>query len=316
MASSTRISARPADTDTTPVSVTAAELIALRHAAQGLQLRAGRIRSLQGQHYLSPFKGRGMEFDESRPYQPGDDIRSLDWRVTARSGKPHTKQYREERERPVILAVDYRRPMFFATQGVFKSVQAAHCAALLAWRATQQGDRLGGFIFSEQDHWELRPSLRASATLHFLEQLAERGQSAPPASTDPDTLRPALARLRRVARPGSLIAVISDFRDLDEPGAAQLAQLARHNEVVLIFVYDRLETELPPAGRYRISDGRQERLLDSQDPQARRDYAARFAQRRARLTQLCRHQRMLLLPCATHEAPLQQLQRGLLLPTP
>ncbi len=313
MAGKTSVDARPARDDTSPVSVNAAELISLRHAAQGLQLRAGRIRSLQGQQYVSPFKGRGMEFDESRPYQPGDDVRSLDWRVTARSGKPHTKLYREERERPVILAVDYRPSMMFATQGVFKSVQAAHCAALLAWRATQQGDRVGGFIFTDQDHWEMRPSLRASATLHLLEQLAVRGQTQPVAGdANPDALRNALARLRRVVRPGSLVTVISDFRGLDDSGAAHLAQLSRHNELVLIFIYDPLERELPPAGRYRVTDGRRERLLDSQGTQTRSDYAARFTQRRERIAQLCMRHRMLLIPCATHETALERLRTGLM----
>ena len=88
-----------------------------------------------------------MEFDESRLYQPGDDIRNMDWRVTARTGKPHTKLFREERERPVFVWVDYRAPMFFATQGVFKSVFVARMAALIAWNAVQQGDRIGGLIF-------------------------------------------------------------------------------------------------------------------------------------------------------------------------
>ncbi len=301
----------------TPVAVTTRELIDLRHAAQSLVLRAGRIRALQGQNYLSPFKGRGMEFDESRPYQPGDDIRSLDWRVTARTGKPHTKLFREERERPVILAVDYRPPMFFATRGVFKSVQAARAAALLAWRATQQGDRLGGFIFSGEAHWEARPRLGAAAALHLLEQLAQRGQA--PRETrsgaNPDSFSQALARLRRVVRPGSLVALISDFRHLGEGGAAHLAQLARHNEVILLFIYDPLEQSLPQAGQFRVGNQQREFTLDTGNPAAREAYAQQFMQRRQQLEQLSLHYRMRLVPLSTREDPMNQLQKGLLLRT-
>ena len=290
------------------------DLIALRHAAEGLNLRATRVRSLQGQNYLSPFKGRGMEFDESRPYTSGDDIRSLDWRVTARTGKPHTKLFREERERPVIVAVDYRRAMFFATQGSFKSVVAARCAALLAWRAAQQGDRLGGFIFSQQDHWEGRPGLGSAATLHFLQQLVTRGQinqQHAEREASPETFNKAMARLRRVARPGSLIALISDFRQLGASAEAHLAQLSRHNELVLIFIYDPLEAHLPPAGQYRVADRGRELTLDTWSERARTEYTERFSRRKNRIRRLCLRQRMIFLPCATNDDPLLRLQQGL-----
>jgi uncharacterized protein (DUF58 family) len=301
------------------IHVSTAELIGLRHAAQSLNLHASRIRSLHGQNYLSPFKGRGMEFDEARPYQPGDDIRSLDWKVTARSGKPHTKLFREERERPVIVAVDFRPAMFFATQGVFKSVIAAKCAALLAWCATRQGDRLGGFIFSDKEHREWRPTLRAAATLHFLEQLAERGSPKRDGNdhvANPDTFINAMARLRRVTRPGSLIALLSDFRDLDASSEAHLAQLARHNELMLIFIYEPLETSLPPAGQYRVAGSGREILLDTRDESARKEYAQRFSDRRARVERLCKRHRMVFLSCATTDDPLERLQQGLILRQP
>jgi len=297
------------------VQLATSDLIALRHAAEGLSLRATRVRSLQGQNYLSRFKGRGMEFDESRPYSSGDDIRSLDWRVTARTGKAHTKLFREERERPVMVAVDYRPAMFFATQGCLKSVIAAKCAALLAWRAAQQGDRLGGFIFSAQDHWEGRPRLGGAATLHFLQQLATRGrierhETQPGA--DPEAFARAASRLRRVARPGSLIVLISDFRQLDDRAEAHLAQLSRHSELVLIFVYDPLEMQLPPAGQYRVADRRREAILDTRSERARSDYAERFNSRRNRVQRLCARQGMIFLPCATNDDPLLRLQQGLM----
>ena len=135
-----------------PVAVTTSGLIALSRKSRGLSLRTGMISALQSGDYQSAFKGRGMEYDESRLYQPGDDIRNIDWRVTARSGKVHTKLFREERERPVHLWVDFRAPMFFATRGKFKSVIAAELASLFAWRANRQGDGIGGIVFSENTH--------------------------------------------------------------------------------------------------------------------------------------------------------------------
>ena len=118
-----------------PAVVSQAGLIRLRDPARHLSLDALRIRARRGGNYLSHFKGRGMEFDEARLYQDGDDPRSIDWRLTARTGRAYTKLFREERERPVFCWVDQRPAMQFATRGVFKSVQAARLSALLGWAA-------------------------------------------------------------------------------------------------------------------------------------------------------------------------------------
>ena len=139
-----------------PASICAARLIALNRESRGLSLRAGLISAAQAGDYQAAVKGRGMEYDESRPYQAGDEIRHIDWRVTARTGKAHTKLFREERERPVWLWIDFRAPMFFATRGRFKSVLAAELAALFAWTAARQGDRVGGMVFAEATRHELR----------------------------------------------------------------------------------------------------------------------------------------------------------------
>ena len=132
-----------------PVSVSQAGLIRLSAPARAIALDALRVNSLQTGAYVSHFRGRGMEFDESRPYQPGDDPRSIDWRVTARSTTAYTKLFREERERPVLVMVDLRANMHFATRGCFKSVNASRAGALLAWSAHHRGDRLGGLIFGD-----------------------------------------------------------------------------------------------------------------------------------------------------------------------
>jgi uncharacterized protein (DUF58 family) len=194
--------------------VSAASLIALHRDAVNLPLKANKIGSRMSGQYISAFKGRGMEFDEVRPYQAGDDVRSIDWRVTARTDKPHTKLFREERERPILLWLDLRRSMFFGSRNYFKSVLAAKAASLLAWSTAQHGDRLGGLIFSENHHEEIRPRRGKSATLHFIQKIAEHSawdndQSNYQESTSTD----AIHRLRRVAKPGSLIFLLSDFHD-------------------------------------------------------------------------------------------------------
>ena len=146
-------------------------LILLSQYAGGLKLRRSGIQAAKGGNYLSSFKGRGMEFDETRLYTPGDDARNVDWRVTARTGKVHTKLFREERERPVFLSVDARNAMFFATRGVYKFVQSARLAALTAWAAQRHGDRIGGQVFTETGGFELKPEHGRKAVLHLLQKL-------------------------------------------------------------------------------------------------------------------------------------------------
>jgi uncharacterized protein (DUF58 family) len=290
-------------------------LLAQRRAGERLPLRTVRVRARDAGILSSPFKGRGMEFEESRPYQPGDDLRSLDWRVTARTGKPFTKLFREERERPVLLCVDYRRSMHFATRGAFKSVIAARAAAALAWSALAHGDRLGGLVYSERDHRELRPRRGQIPVLRLLGELVAHPawtQSDRERLEDPQP-RSALVRLRRVARPGSLVFIFSDFRDL-RPGSGSeeaLVRIAGHSEIVLFMIHDPLERELPRPDLYRVRDAQASALLDTRS-RARVDaHAARFAEHLAQLETLCGRHRMHLIRCATDGDWLAALERGL-----
>ncbi|HEX5126978.1 MAG TPA: DUF58 domain-containing protein [Rhodocyclaceae bacterium] len=304
------------DADDGVVRISLHALLALRHAAQSVPLKPGRIRAPGSGAYQSVFKGRGMEFDEVRPYTPGDDAHTLDWRVMARTGRPHTKLFREERERAVILWIDLRSSMFFATQGAFKAVRAAQAAALLAWSAAHQGDRLGALIFSEDVHTELRPRRGKAPLLHVLRQLAEHPvwQSHIPANdsrASAGALNQSLSRLRRVVQPGSLVILLSDFADLDDQGSAHLIQLARHSELIVADIHDPLEAELPPPGIYRVSDGNSNLAMETSERNMRERYRQRFMQRQAEMQQLCQRHSMVLLRISTHEEPLTALQRGL-----
>ncbi len=297
------------------VWISAASLAALKGPGEALGLNSVRGLSRVGSGHLAAIKGRGMEFEEARPYMPGDDVRSLDWRVTARTGRAHTKLFREERERPVVAAVDFRASMFFATRGRFKSVQACRLAALLAWAARHRGDRVGGLLFAEQRHLELRPQTGDTAVMRLLGCLAEwSGGTARTIPEDGSTANPllqALLRLRRMARSGSLIFLISDFRGFDQEAQAQLLALARHNEVFVIWVYDVLEQDLPGPGLYPLVDGPRRFLLDSADVVWRSRYRQRFAQRRGLLEASCLRPGMHLMSLATEDQPERMLRNEL-----
>ncbi|MCW8093048.1 DUF58 domain-containing protein [Alteromonas sp. ASW11-130] len=219
---------------------------------------------LSGQ-YLSRDKGRGMEFDEARHYLPGDDIRAIDWRVTARTGKTHTKVYREERERPVFLCCDLTSSMQFGTQLMLKSVQAAHLASLLSWSAVARGDKIGALLFDDVSHRECKPMSRKRAVLSVCHELISMQQHALQQATSNslhiNALEQASLRLRRVVKPGSLIYLISDFSKLSELAQSHLISVARHCEIHAVHIYDPIELSLPPIKSkqtVKVTDGEQE----------------------------------------------------------
>jgi len=325
-------------TDQTKVS--ASELIAaslktlidLARPAAGLNLKHSAIRAGQSGGYVSRFKGRGMEFEEARMYQPGDDIRSIDWRVTARTGKTHTKVFREERERPVFISVDNRPAMHFATRGVFKSVLAAKLAGLLAWAAQHHGDRIGGQIFTGNECRELKPQNGRHAVLRLLNAIVCGGDLSRPVSelatkvVPTITLEQVLARLMHHARPGSLVYIISDFRGINDQVETYLAKLSRHCEVVLVFIYDPLESHLPEKGRYRFiaRDGvyaaslsgtgaatgdNRDVVIDTADRQRIMKYQQHFTERLQQLEQIAKKMGLAFIQCSTTDDPINCLRR-------
>lgn len=288
------------------VSVSLKTLIGLAKPAASLNLHRLRIRSQQSGGYLSRFKGRGMEFDEARLYQHGDDIRTIDWRVTARTGTTHTKLFREERERPVFISVDNRSAMQFATRGVFKSVQAKKLAALLAWAASHQGDRIGGQLFSELSCQEIKPQNGKNSVLHFLNMLI----NTPSAMENRDFSFPqTLNRLSQHVRPGSLVYIISDFRGMTGQAANYLVKLSEHNDVVLVFVYDALEQGIAAEGRFRFTDEHQEVTIDTGDKARLQRYQQHFEARLATLKRLAASRGLALIQCSTQDDPVQRLRR-------
>ena len=301
--------------DASPVSVSQAGLIRLNGPARAIALDALRVNSLQTGAYVSHFRGRGMEFDESRPYQPGDDPRSIDWRVTARSTTAYTKLFREERERPVLVVADLRASMHFATRGCFKSVNASRAAALLSWAAHHRGDRLGGLIFGDTTHRELKPRLGRRAALRFVHELVNHpdweNRERPPEIDSEAALTQAMSALRRVARPGSLVVVLSDFLGFSRAAQSYLSSVARHNEVLAVFLNDPLERKLPPPGRYRLVSRDDELAIDTIAKSARRDYRDAFTQRTDKLEAFCHRYGVHLMSMSTEDDPVTTLQAAL-----
>lgn len=292
------------------IRVSLDELISARVLAQRLRLtpRTAAMAARGGAH-LSRSRGRGIDFDEVRIYQPGDDIRSMDWRVTARTGRPHSKIFREERERPVLFAVDYSASMQFGTRVVFKSVIAAKVAAFWAWCSARHGDRIGGVVFSEAGGMEVKPRSGQSGVLRLLRALAEYVPGA--IQEQGVSVQQALQHVRSVARPGSLIVFISDFWGWNPACEAHLSDLQRHSEFMVVQVYDSMEMQLPPPGRYNISDGRAALSLDTTNATLRAAYQQRFVQHAQEIKNVMQQHAVKIISIATHDDPYTLLSREL-----
>lgn len=285
-------------------------LIRLRGTARGLELSARRRSlSVQSGGYLSAYRGRGMEFDEVRVYQPSDDARTIDWRVTARRGRPHTKLFREERERPVLIFVDLHPGMYFGSRVQYKSVLAGHIGALVGWAAVQSGDRVGGIVSAADGHQEIHPAARAHGLLALLHGMV-RLQPKKPGNLRHGHMDTSLARVARLAHPGSLVIIISDFREMGDEADKHLGILARHNDVIASFLFDPLEAIPPRPGRYRLGDGHQRLTLDTGKLPVAKQWTAQFQMHREMVRGHCRRHGIHYMEAATSDKVLRALQTG------
>jgi uncharacterized protein (DUF58 family) len=278
------------------VTVRIDTLIAQRLAARALVLAASRKVSADSSGIkASRFRGRGVDYVESRAYQPGDDIRSMDWRVTARTGRPHTKVFQEERERSVLFLVDHNPSMQFGTRARFKSVQAARAAALIAWSAVRGGDRVGAVGFGGGVTGEVRPAGGPRGALRCLRNLVEWDALARATQTV-SPLSEALERTRRLARPGSLVIVATDGFSADDAAQAPLTRLAAHCDIRILLMTDALELAAPPRGRYTFAIGAARRRFEFGDGAHDGAWTDAFRRRRARLVDAARKLGIPVLP--------------------
>lgn len=295
------------------VHVELAELIELRHRVREVPLFSTphRRSPLIGLHH-SKLRGRGVDFDQVRVYQAGDDVRSIDWRVTARTQEPHTKLFHEERERPIFLVVEQSRRLFFGSGRVFKSVLAAQAASLIGWAALHHNDRVGGLVFGSRETHEIKPRRNKQSLLQLLDRLARANRALDCATPLPaEAFSLALRRAREVLRPGSLAVILCDERTLGEAAEQQLSLLARHVDLLLLPLFDPLDHALPAAGLLRFAQGPARLELDTQDAALRQRYHRQGEERQARWQRLADRLRVPLMPLDTQGELVEQLRQHL-----
>ena len=292
------------------IRISLAELIEMRHRVREVQLFSSPSRRspLIGLHH-SKLRGRGVDFDQVRVYQAGDDVRTIDWRVTARTQEPHTKLFHEERERPIFLMVEQSRRLFFGSGLMFKSVLAAQAAALIGWAALGHNDRVGGLVFGDNEHYEIKPRRSKQSLLQLLNRLVRVNQSLhTEAVADRDTFGVALRRAREVLRPGSLVFILCDERALSDSAEQQLALLSRHCDLLLLPLSDPLDHALPAAGLLRFAEKGAQLELDTLNPDLRQTYRAQGEARQARWELLAKKLRVLMIPLSTQREMVEQLR--------
>lgn len=212
-------------------------------------------------------------FEDLREYRPGDDVRCIDWRASARTGTTHTRVYSEERERPVRLIVDQRLGMFFGTELQMKSVTAAELASVIAWQVLAGGDRLGATVFGDQRISEIDPHRSRRTVMQVLRALVEHNRALgvdraiEPA---PEQLDRVLAQAVASTTHDWLIVVISDFQGISPETQKHVTRLARHNDVVAFLVWDRSARSLPQVPHAMLSDTRRQAEFDFASPSIRR----------------------------------------------
>jgi len=276
---------------------TLAELIALRSRVQAWP-PPQRAQGTAAGPATSPLRGRGMDYAESRLYAQGDDARHIDWRVTARTGRTHTKVFHAERDRVTLLVADTAPTLYFGTRRCFKSVLAAEIGALTAWAAQRSGDRISA-VRGTHSESPLPPAGGARGALRVLDAL-NRWYQAPPA--DDLGLDVALQTAARISKPGSRVVAVIDPRSVDQLADSRLAALSAHQDAIAVLLVDPLELA-PPQARVAFAGAQARVELDLSDMHTRAGwmhaFAERFEQASARLARLGWR----VLPLRTDEAP-------------
>jgi uncharacterized protein (DUF58 family) len=313
----TAVRRRGSESDLDPrVYASLDELVRLQFRAQGFSfLPRQPIHSvLYGQH-ASKLRGRGLNFEEVRIYLPGDDIRSVDWKVTARTQKPHVRVYTEERDRTVWLLIDQRLSMFFGSRERMKSVTAAEAAAIAAWRVLKMKDRVGAIVFDDEEIVTLRPQRSREQVMRILGAVVEKNHRLRADSrvrANPGMFDEALRRLAPLARHDCLICAISDATGAGEESRRLMSQINQHNDVMMALVYDPLEAELPVASEpLVVSDGVAQLELDAGKRSVREGIRRDFQERLAWLSELSRKHQMPLLPVSTASGVAEQVRASL-----
>lgn len=275
--------------------------LSLKKNSRALQQQAG--------GYLAIKRGRGMEFEDVRQYVAGDDIRHIDWRVTARMGNAHTKQFRQEQQIPSLIFIDQRQTMFFGSQQCMKSVLACDITALIAWAALNNGDQVGAIIATNEGNIDIRPKQQRKNVLSLLQQLCEANQQLNAQQLqEQQPLSEILTTLQRLAKPGSQIFIISDFHDYDEHCEKIIRSLSQHCDTTAIKVFDALEAQLPQAGTYTAYSGDKRVQFNSSSQSVRKQYQQAFEQHQQYLQSSLQKYRVPVVSIATDQSAFNALK--------
>lgn len=293
------------------------DLIRIRFKARDFSFKPRQpIHSILSGRYASRLRGRGLNFEELRRYMPGDDIRTMDWKVTARTRSPHVRVYTEEKDRAVLLVVDQRLNMFFGTRDRMKSVTAAELAALGAWRSLDVGDRVGLVVFNDTDVIDIKPQRSQKTVMSILHAVLRMNQELRIGSgvtPGPERLNEALTKAVRLALHDVLVVVISDFFGADERSERLAAQLAAHNDVLGLLVHDPMRLD-PVARRISVSDGALQMPLDLANKRVREAITKDYREEQERITRFLHKLSAPLLLVSNEGDVVEQVRRLLGVP--
>ncbi|PQB05582.1 DUF58 domain-containing protein [Aureitalea marina] len=305
-----RLDIREQDRTDLGVYVTLRELIALQFEAHGFSfLPKFAVQSILSGRHRSKLRGRGLDFDQVRKYVAGDDIRNIDWRVTARVGVTHTKEFTEERERPVIFVIDQSQSMFFGSQAYFKSVVAAHLAAVGCWRVLEVGDRVGGIVFNEQRIDFVSPKRDRRTVQRLLSVIVDYNRELKAKAVDVKIEEPLNEALKRTAQMVShdyLIVLISDLGNANAQTLKTLIRMRKNNDVIVGQITDPLESYLLKE-RYTISDGEFQSQVGS-SKKLRREFHEEVSNRMDKLKTDFKKYGIPLIPFDTRREAAKQLR--------
>jgi uncharacterized protein (DUF58 family) len=288
------------------------DLVACKDFKSGLIHPSSRsVRSTVSGNHRSSFRGQGLEFDAVREYVPGDDIRNIDWRVTARTGSPHLKIFKEERERHIVICVDMNATMRFGTRKTFKSVQAAHIAALLGWSGISQQDRISICLFGDVPGGIqfLPPKRTKKSICEMLKAL-----STPPVEQHSVSLEKAVAHVAKVAHTGSLVYLISDFMEVDKSFQYEgsMSRLSKKCDVVFVGVNDPSDKSISAIGSVGFCvDESSKFYVNTESPEGRAAYMAKWDEHQNTLKEITSKLKISMIEMTTESDVSRDLILGL-----
>ncbi|PKG81671.1 DUF58 domain-containing protein [Colwellia sp. 75C3] len=319
---SSKDSSQDKSKDTSAIYADLNELRKLKYLAKGFSFTPNQPANsaLSGKN-VSKLRGRGLNFEELRHYRPGDDIRSMDWKVTQRTGKPHIKVFTEERERNVFLAIDQRMTMFFGSTNKMKSVIAAELSALIAWQISDSGDRIGAVIYNDEKTKVIPAKRGKQHVVNLLSEVLKKNHELslkrsidnndPQQNNDSESYNKMLATLNKVASHNGLIILIGDGHGFNDKSTDFIKQLRQHNEVIACHIFDPLEQTLPKMSQMIVSDGKQQIQFSSDNKQVQKKYETEIARQLASYVKAAKKYRIPLIEIDTIAPVEQQLRKAL-----